>query len=127
MSHPIDNQRHLFEIPDDVAYFNLASLAPQLRAVHAAGENGLAARATPWQIASEDWFDEVEQLRGLFARVIGADANGVAIIPATSYGLAIAAHNSTARSGDKVLLTADDYPSTVYTWRAFAAQHDAEI
>lgn len=127
MSQTIDNQRHLFEIPDDVAYFNLASLAPQLRAVHAAGENALAARATPWQIASEDWFDEVEQLRGLFARVIGADADGVAIIPATSYGLAIAAHNSTARSGDKVLLTAEDYPSTVYTWRAFAAQHDAEI
>jgi selenocysteine lyase/cysteine desulfurase len=26
-----------------------------------------------------------------------------------------------------VLLIADDYPSTVYTWRAFAAHHDAEI
>ena len=127
MSQRIDSQRHLFEMPDDVAYFNLASLAPQLRAVHVAGKNALAARAAPWQIASEDWFDEVEQLRGLFARVIDADGDGVAIIPATSYGLAIAAHNTTAHPGDRVLLTAEDYPSTVYTWRAFAAQHDAEI
>jgi kynureninase len=71
MSQPIDNQRHLFEIPDDVAYFNLASLAPQLREVRAAGETALAARAAPWRIASEDWFDGVEQLRGLFAPETG--------------------------------------------------------
>ena len=127
MSAPLDSQRHMFEIPDDVAYFNLASLAPQLCAVRAAGETALADRAAPWRIASDDWFSEVEQLRALFARVIGGDADGVALIPATSYGLAIAAHNASARPGDRVLLIADEYPSTVYTWRAFAAQHDAEV
>jgi selenocysteine lyase/cysteine desulfurase len=123
----IANQRHLFEIPDDVAYFNLASLAPQLRSVRAAGAEALEARAAPWQIETDEWFGGVEQLRALFARVIDADADGVAIIPATSYGLAIAARNSTARRGDRILLTAEDYPSTVYTWRAFAAQTSAEV
>jgi len=127
MIDQIDSQRHLFEIPGDVAYFNLASLAPQLCSVHRAGAHALQARATPWKIHAQDWFDDVERLRDLFARVIDADADGVAIIPATSYGLAIAAKNITAHSGDRILLTADDYPSTVYTWRAFAAQHDAEI
>lgn len=123
----IGGQRHLFEIPDDVAYFNLASLAPQLRSVHAAGAIALQARGAPWQIHARDWFDDVEQLRHLFAQVIAADSDGVAIIPATSYGLAVAAENMTARVGDRILLTADDYPSTVYTWRAFAARHGAEI
>jgi selenocysteine lyase/cysteine desulfurase len=127
MIEAIASQRHLFEIPGDVAYFNLASLAPQLRSVHAAGADALKARGVPWKIHAQDWFDDVEQLRDLFARVIDADADGVAIIPATSYGLAIAAQNITARAGDRILLTADDYPSTVYTWRAFAARHDAEI
>ena len=116
-----------FEIPDEVAYFNLASLAPQLRSVRAAGEEALAARAAPWRISSQDWFDEVELLRALFAQVIGADADGVALIPATSYGLAIAAHNSTAEPGDRVVLVADECPSTVHTWRAFAARHGAEV
>jgi len=127
MIDSIGSQRHLFEIPGDIAYFNLASLAPQLRSVHAAGAHALKARGAPWQIHAQDWFDDVERLRDLFARVIDADSDGVAIIPATSYGLAIAAKNITARSGDRILLTADDYPSTVYTWRAFAARHDAEI
>jgi selenocysteine lyase/cysteine desulfurase len=127
MIAPLENQRHLFEIPDDVAYFNLASLAPQLRTVRAAGENALAARAAPWKVVSEDWFDEVERLRALFAEVIRGDADGVALIPATSYGLAIAAHNTAVRPSQRVLLIADEYPSTVYTWRAFAARHNAEV
>ena len=123
----LDHQRHLFEIPDDVAYFNLASLAPQLREVRLAGEAALAQRAAPWLVSSEDWFRDVERLRTLFAEVIGADAEGVALIPATSYGLAIAARNSARRSGDRVLLIDEDYPSTVYTWRDFAAEVGAEI
>ena len=63
----LHDQRHLFEIPDDIAYFNLASLAPQLRAVRSAGEAALAQRAAPWTISSEDWFRDVERLRTLFA------------------------------------------------------------
>lgn len=127
MSLQLGSQRYLFEIPDDIAYFNLASQAPQLRAVRAAGEDALAARAAPWHIGAQDWFDGVEQLRALFAEVIAGDPNGVALIPATSYGLAVAAQNTTARPGGRVLLIADEYPSTVYTWRAFASRHDAEI
>jgi selenocysteine lyase/cysteine desulfurase len=127
VSEMLDNQRHLFEIPDDVSYFNLASLAPQLRAVRAAGEAALAARAAPWHVSSDDWFTEVEHLRALFADVISGDADGVALIPATSYGMAIAAHDATARPGERIALIADDYPSTVYTWRAFASRHGAEI
>ena len=127
MSMLISDQRDRFEIPDEVAYFNLASLAPQLRAVRSAGEAALARRAAPWQTSSEDWFSGVERLRALFAEVIAGDPDGVALIPATSYGLAIAAHNTGARPGQRVLVLADEYPSTVYTWRDFAARHQAEV
>jgi selenocysteine lyase/cysteine desulfurase len=123
----MENQRHLFEIPGDIAYFNCASLAPQLRSVRAAGERALARRAAPWTIHAEDWFAEVEELRALFARLIGADADGVALIPATSYGLAVAAQNVEGSEGERVLLIADDYPSNVYTWRAWARRTGAEV
>lgn len=78
-------------------------------------------------MSSEDWFLDVERLRALFAEVIGGDAEGVAMIPATSYGLAIAAANSRERPGDRVLLIDEDYPSTVYTWCHFAANVGAEV
>jgi selenocysteine lyase/cysteine desulfurase len=124
---PLPDQRHLFDIPDDLVYFDCANQAPQLHSMRAAAEQALARGAAPWTISDDDWFVDVEQLRALFARLIGADADGVAVIPATSYGLAVAAHNVGASAGDRVLLIADDYPSNVYTWRTWARRTGAEI
>jgi selenocysteine lyase/cysteine desulfurase len=124
---PLPVQRELFDIPDDVAYFNCASLSPQLKAAVEAGAAALARRAQPWRIASADWFSEVEERRSLFASLAGVDAEGVAMVPATSYGLAVAAANLTARPGQRVLVLADDYPSNWYTWQRFAGRTGAEV
>jgi selenocysteine lyase/cysteine desulfurase len=123
----LPNQRDLFGIPRGLAYFNCASLAPLLRSVRAAGEQALARRAQPWTIGPAEWFGETEELRALFARLIGADPEGIALIPATSYGLATAAQNIGAGGRDRVLVVADDFPSTVYTWRTWAKRHDGEV
>lgn len=123
----LPNQRALFAIPREVAYFNCASLAPQLRSVRAAGEAALARNAEPWKIRTEDWFTKVEQLRELFARLIGVSAEGVALVPASSYGLAIAAANTSAGPENRVLIIADDFPSNVYTWRSFARRTGAQL
>jgi selenocysteine lyase/cysteine desulfurase len=121
------DRRFLFEIPDDVAYLNTANLAPQLRSVRAAGQWALDRRGAPWTIAASDWFTDVERLRGLFARVIGADSEGVALIPATSYGMAVAAANLEAGPGDRVIVIDEEYPSGIYTWRAFARRTGADL
>src|SRR5215203_3570449 len=124
---PLAVQRELFDIPDDVAYFNCASLAPQLRASAEAAAAGLGRRARPWTIGSDDWFTETEERRALFARLAGLDPEGVALVPATSYGLAVAAANLDARPGQRVLVLADDYPSNWYTWQRFARRTGAEV
>ena len=124
---PLPAQRELFDIPDDVAYFNCASLSPQLRAAGEAGRAALARRAHPWLIGEDDWFSEAEERRALFARLAGVDAEGVALVPATSYGLAVAAANLDARPGQRVLVLADDYPSNFYTWQRFARRTGAEV
>jgi selenocysteine lyase/cysteine desulfurase len=123
----LSSERRLFEVPEGVAYFNTANLAPQLWSVRAAGEAALERRAAPWTIASADWYTEVEHLRGLFAELIGADADEVALVPSTSYGLAVAAANLTAGPGERVIMLDDEYPSAVYTWRAFARRTGAEV
>jgi selenocysteine lyase/cysteine desulfurase len=123
----LTRQRSLFEVPDEVAYFNTASLAPPLRSVRAAGEAALARSAEPWKIASRDWFTEVERLRELFARVIGSDADSVALVPASSYGMAVAAANLDAGPDRRVLVLDEEYPSGIYTWRAFARRTGAEL
>ena len=92
-----------------------------------AAERALDRRAAPWSIRADDWFDEVERLRTLFARVAGADPDGVAIVPSTSYGLAVAAANTDAAPRDRVVLLAGDFPSNAQTWTAWAERAGAEI
>jgi selenocysteine lyase/cysteine desulfurase len=120
-------QRARFDVPGEVAYFNSASLAPPLRSVRAAGEVALARSGAPWRISSRDWFTEVERLRELFAKLIGAGPDSVALVPASSYGLAIAAANLEAGPGQRVLVLDEEYPSGIYTWRAFVRRSGAEL
>ena len=124
---PLPVQRELFDIPDDVAYFNCASLAPTLWASREAAAAALARRAQPWRISGADWFTEAEERRSLFARLAGLDPEGVALVPATSYGLAVAAANLDAGPGRRVLVLADDYPSNRYTWQRFAGRTGATL
>lgn len=123
----LGSQRQLFEVPEEVAYFNTANMSPLLLGVRAAGDAGLARRAAPWRVAAADWFADVERLRNAYARVLGCDADGVALIPATSYGLAVAERNVTAAPSDQVVLLAREYPSNYYTWRRFCRRTGAEL
>ena len=120
-------QRALFDIPEEVAYFDCAKMAPLLRASAEAGINGLTRKAQPWQIKAEHFFDESDRVRGLFARLIGASADDVAIIPAVSFGMATIMQNVQLAAGQSIVTLAEDFPSTVYATRALAKQAEARL
>jgi selenocysteine lyase/cysteine desulfurase len=121
------DQRAQFEIDDEVAYLNTASLSPLLRSVRAAGEAALAQRSRPWTISADDWFSDVERLRSSVARLINGSPEGVALVPASSYGLAVAARNLHAGRGDRVLVLDQEFPSSYYTWRRFADRTGSDL
>jgi len=123
----LGSQRTAFDVPAEVAYFNTANLAPLLHSVRMAGESALLRRARPWAIRADDWFSEVELLRSLFGRLVGGDADGVALVPATSYGLAVAANSIRLDAGRRILVLAEEYPSGIYTWRRMASRTGATI
>jgi selenocysteine lyase/cysteine desulfurase len=126
-SDRVEEQRQAFAVPPEIAYFNTANLSPQLYVVRAAGDAALERRARPWTITAQDWFTEVERLRVLFGALIVADADGVALIPATSYGFAVAARNLSLQARERVLVLAEEYPSGIYTWQAASRVAGAEI
>ncbi len=116
-------QGHLFDVPDDVTYLNCAYMSPQLRSVTAAGLAAVAAAEHPWEISVDDFFVPAEELRSRFAAVVGAgdDADGVALVPAVSYGVGVAAANLPIGPGRTVVVLAEQFPSHVYPWRAAVA------
>lgn len=124
---PLSSQRHLFEIPDSVTYLNCAYMSPQLRAVRAAGEAALGMKAQPWRVKSDDFFTHSEALRGLFARLVGADVEGVALVPSASYGMGVATANLRVREGQRIVVLAEEFPSNYYPWREAARRARAEV
>ena len=127
MSETIPSQRHLFDLPREVAYLNCAYMSPLPRAAVEAGEAGLRRKARPWELTPAQFFDEAERARMLFADLMGADAEGVALVPSASYGLAVAAKNVPVRAGARILTLKDQFPSNVYVWREKARAAGAEV
>ncbi|MEK9752206.1 MAG: aminotransferase class V-fold PLP-dependent enzyme [Rhodospirillaceae bacterium] len=123
----LDNQRALFDIPDDVTYLNLAAHSPFLKSVYAAGVEGLGRKYHPWDIDLAQAPAEAERLRGLFAALIGAGAGDVAIVNSTSYAVETAARNVALGRGRKVVVLEDQFPSNVLSWRHLAAERGAAL
>lgn len=124
---PLPCQQQHFDIPTDVTYLNCAFMGPLSREVLAAGAAGLGRKAQPWQIAPQDFFDDVERARDLFARVIGGDAEGVAVLPSVSYGMACAARNLPVAANSEILVLAEQFPSNIYAWQALARRTGARV
>jgi len=120
-------QRHLFELPDDVAYFNCAYTAPLLRSAAAADHRAIEDKNTPWSITPGDFFETGEENRILFSRLVDGSPDQVTIIPAVSYGIALAARNIPLKSGQSILVLQDQFPSNVYPWQQLAAEKGAVI
>jgi selenocysteine lyase/cysteine desulfurase len=117
----------LFEIPAGVTYLNCSNMSPQLKSVTAAGLDAVRIKTTPWTLTGANWFSSAEELRTLAGKVLGTGADSVALVPAVSYGMAIAAANLKINAGDSIVLLAQAFPSNVFTWREAARKHNAHI
>lgn len=127
MEAPIPCQRDLFDLPDDVAYLNCAYMSPVLKDAAAIGAQAITRKCRPWTISPDDFFTDSERARALFAELLGARADDIALVPAASYGLAIAAANLPFGEGGRILVLQDQFPSNVYTWRELARQRGGEV
>ena len=58
----------------------------------------------------------VHETRGVAARLLGAQAQEIALLGPTSLGLSLVANGLDWRPGDEVVCYPDDYPANVYPW-----------
>jgi selenocysteine lyase/cysteine desulfurase len=123
----LENQKQLFDIPDGMTYLACASYSPLLKSVREAGIGGLDRKFHPWTIRPAELVEESEIARELFANLIGAKADDVAIIPSTAYGVATAAENMTLGKGRKIIILEDQFPSNVYAWRRMAEESEGNV
>jgi selenocysteine lyase/cysteine desulfurase len=123
----LPNQRHLFTLPDDVTYLNCAYTAPLLKSAAAAGERALRQKANPWELTAAHFFQTLAANRRLFGRLVQAPPEQVALIPAVSYGVALAARNLPVAAGQTIVMLAEQFPSHVYAWQRLARTRQAAV
>ncbi len=120
-------QRHLFDIPDDVAYLNCAYMSPLMKPALEAGTAGLARKAHPWELTPDKFFTGSDEFRATAAQLIDCPADCVAIVPSASYGIATAARNLPLRKGQSVLVLEEQFPSNYYPWQRRVEESDAAL
>lgn len=119
--------RSAFLLPRDVTYLNCAYMGPLPRTAVEAGWSAVDRKSRPWTIVTDDFFVPAETYRSLVAELLGADADGVAVTPAVSYGLSTFAANLPLAEGQVILVPGDEFPSALLPWTDAAARAGATV
>lgn len=120
-------QRHLFDIPDDVAYLNCAYMSPLMKSALQAGSTGLARKAHPWEITSDKFFTGAEEFRPVAAQLLDSSPDDVAIVPSASYGIETAARNLPIEKSQRILVLEEQFPSHYYPWQRRAQETGSQL
>lgn len=120
-------KKHLFSL-GDIHYLNGSYISPLSKEVERAGIAGMRRKCIPTALKANDFFDDGNEIRKKFARLINApSACDVALLPSVSYGMAIIANNTPAARGQNVVIVGGEFPSNVYVWQKFCARHEIEL
>jgi selenocysteine lyase/cysteine desulfurase len=105
-------------------YLDTATYGLPPRSVVAAFEDAVAG----WR-RRRDWFaweDDAESCRDLFAGLVGASSDDVAITTAVSVSAGVVAASLPADPGDNVVVHENDFASNLFPW-AVLARRDVEV
>ena len=120
-------QRHLFDIPDDIAYLNCAYMSPLMKPALEAGTAGLARKGHPWELTPDKFFTGADEFRATAAHLLDCPADCIAIVPSASYGIATAAINLPVEKGQSILVLDEQFPSNYYPWQRRAEEIGASL
>ncbi len=106
---------------DPAIYLNAASVGPMPTAAVEVANRWSRMRAQPHLLPFQWMLDAASTARSQFAALVGADADEIALMPNTTYGLNLAARALPLRPG--TILTFDgEFPSCVYPFQALGSR-----
>ncbi|HEU4886507.1 MAG TPA: aminotransferase class V-fold PLP-dependent enzyme [Thermoanaerobaculia bacterium] len=111
------NVRELFPVTQHVVYFNHAAVGPLSIRAHEAMARHAADQRDFGALHWREWYAEIDRVRESAARLIGADADEIAILKNTSEGLSFVAEGLRWKEGDNVVTSAMEFPSNWTPWK----------
>lgn len=123
----LENQKHLFSLDKGVHYLNCAYKAPLLKSAENAAISSLIKQRNPAQILPKDYFEEAEEVRSLFGKIVNCKPSEVAIIPSTSYGFSSVLNNISCKRGQHAITIESEFPSDYFSIEAWCKKHNAPL
>jgi selenocysteine lyase/cysteine desulfurase len=115
---PLEIYRREFPVTDSYIYLDHAGVAPVPLRVGEAVAEFLNEASSMGFAGYSRWMERVERVRGLSARLVGAESDEIAFVKNTSHGISIVAGGLDWKSGDNVLVFEKDFPTNIYPWLA---------
>jgi selenocysteine lyase/cysteine desulfurase len=104
------------------AYFDHAAVAPISGRAQQALVEWAADMATNGDAFLGRWEQRVEEVRGLFGKLLNSDPKDIAFAKNTSEGIGYVAEGFPWQEGDNVVTAAEEYPSNLYPWMNLASR-----
>jgi len=102
-------------------YLNAASVGPLPGRSREILESYIGRRAAVHTLEGRDFTEPPARARAAAARLIGASASEIALVPNTSVGINLAARMLPLERGGVVLISDREFPANVYPWQALAS------
>ena len=109
-------------IVERYAYFDHAAVAPLPSPAAAALAEFAQEACLQGDTAWPHWAEQADELHGLFAQLLGADAAEIAVTHNTTEGITFVAEGLPWQHGDNVVTLADEFPSNQYPWLNLATR-----
>jgi len=120
----IENGARYFEDFDGVTYLNCAYMGPLPRVTLEAVRDVMPLQAFPNRVKDSFAFEFPNRVREVTAPFVGARPEEILVGSGSSHGMAVAALGFPWNAKDEVVVSATDYPSSVYIWSEAARRHD---
>jgi cysteine desulfurase/selenocysteine lyase len=114
---------HLARAP----WLNAASMGPLPERARLAVEAYNRRRSDIHSLRGDDFEPLAARARRAAARLVGADADEIALLPNTSHGLNLAALSLPLEPGRRVLVSDREFPANVYPWLALRELRGARV
>ena len=122
---PAKNARHLFDPDPDVIYLDAGTYGLPPRPTIDASLEALRGWQTGKADFMKEWEPAGERARGLFAKLIGASPDEIALVPSVSVGVGLIA--ASLPEGAEVLVPHDEFPSVALPMTAATKGRSATV
>ena len=117
MAQALTEYRSQFPITRTCHYLNHAAVSPTSTGVRDAVATWMGDLVNHGMDHIADWIRREREIRGLAAKLLGADLDEIAFVRSTSHGLGMFAEGMAWQPGDEVAVCTElEYPANVYPW-----------